>query len=520
MHVHILSAYQQLLKERPLFRLRKEPSIVSKGKASREQEKTQVEALRFAEPSIVEDINQFINLQRDITSKEPTRVTEDRQTEIVPVATQTPELKSPKALSATAKSTRNLRQNLIKTVTVEASKSSINLDTLVRNETMPDIFEDKMPGFTPAMVGGMPMRVDAGDKYKVERTFTPLVSRRSKVGSLKEYLLTEITTYEEKKTGERFFKISLRTGKDAAALKARPKEVVFLLDCSKSIEDERLKGFQEGIEYAIKNLNPADRFNVIAFKDGIIRFKESPVPVNKENIAQAIKFTNSFVPGKKTDTYNALYKAIDIDSPFSPSYVMILSDGRPTQGIVDSGKLIREISDENKGKISIFAYSGGSWVNRYLLDFISYKNRGWSEYSYRTHFIADNFKNMYKKIRNPVLVNIRFHVSGVKDNDVFPKMLPDFFRDAEFTLYGRYEKGEPLVLQLLGDLENETHEFIVEANLDEAKPGDNSIAYNWALNKIYYLIGLLQNDENNAQIIQRIKELSQKFSIETPYIKF
>ncbi|MFC1808166.1 hypothetical protein ACFL0T_07390 [Candidatus Omnitrophota bacterium] len=171
----------------------------------------------------------------------------------------------------------------------------------------------------------------------------------------------------------------------------------------------------------------------------------------------------------------------------------------------------------NNGKRPIFAFSGGSRVNRYFLDFISYKNRGWTEYAYHNYKIAKHIANMYEKIKDPLLLNLRYRASGINSEDIVPKALPDFFKNAEFALFGRYKDENEFSLQLLGDLNEQTNEFIVVGSLKDASKGSVDIAKGWAFNKIYYLIGLLEYDKDNKDIIDEINSLSERFGIETPY---
>ena len=230
-----------------------------------------------------------------------------------------------------------------------------------------------------------------------------------------------------------------------------------------------------------------------------------------------MRFVEALTAGEKTDAYTALYKTIQEKHLRRPSYLIFLSDGRPTKGVVDSRRLINEVSALNQGKVVIFSFSGGTRVNRYLLDFLAYKNRGWAEYSYRTHLIGETLAQFYDKIRDPILLNPRYYVSGLDQENIYPKILPDFFRNTEFTLYGRYTDATTFSLQVLGDRNGKTREFFMKGSLADAKEGGEDIARGWAFNKIYHLISQLRYGGDNSKIIAEIRTLSRKFHIKTPY---
>ena len=263
--------------------------------------------------------------------------------------------------------------------------------------------------------------------------------------------------------------------------------------------------------------NKGDYFNIGAFKRKILWFRPHSVRSDKSSIKAAKAFVDRLIVKQKTNAYNAFYQSIKIKKTIDPSYIIFFSDGRPTEGETNALKIVSEISHLNKGERPIFAVSGGMGVNRYFLDFIAYKNRGWAEYTNRTHMIEKQIVALYNKIMSPLLLHLRYHISGLDESQVYPKALPDFFRNAEFSLYGKYTDENKFSLQLLGDLKNEENEFIVVGNLDKAAKGGEDIARNWAFNKIYYLIGLLEYGQENDEIKKEINRLCTKFNIRTPY---
>ncbi|MCK5580386.1 MAG: VWA domain-containing protein [Candidatus Omnitrophica bacterium] len=399
----------------------------------------------------------------------------------------------------------------------EESYSNLKKDLAVNGIT--EDFLDKMPGFTPALPQkGYQQSKSGQGAMSVKRKHAPLIKRTTTLDSLSDKLDFTLSTFHDRKDNQKYFQITIRTNQQAD-LPTLKKEVVFLVDSSSSIQTERMEEFKEGLRAFLAELNPDDIFNIIAFKEKIRPFQKKSVQPTETNIQDALKFVNNLKAAKKTNTYQALLKTMKKKTTRDPAYIILLSDGRPTKGMTDSQEMINKIAKKNKGKTSIFALSGGVHVNRYLLDFIAYKNRGWSEYAGRTHQIDDTLKNFSKKIKNPIILYLRYYISGVDMKETFPKSLPDLFRGAEFTLYGKYEKEDKVVMQLLGHVQNKTKEFIVEGNFNEAQDGDAQIAKNWAYNKIYHLIGLLKYNKNNASLLQEINQLAEKFDIKTPYQK-
>lgn len=332
-----------------------------------------------------------------------------------------------------------------------------------------------------------------------------------------EFIQVKVARYEDPADGEKYYRISIAPGKDADKLAVMPKEVIFLMDASLSIKKDRLDQFIRGIQYAVTNLNPGDRYNIYTFKDKITPLFPKPVEPTKESVKETIWALNKLEPSERTDIYEAFLESIQKKASMNPSYIIFLSDGRPTQGLTSTTRLITEIARINRKARSIFAFSGGARVNRYLLDFLAYQNRGWSEYALRTNEIKKRIAELYDKIRNPLLINVQYQLSGLKENQSFPRDLPDFYRDTEFVIYGKFTGEDKFSVRVVGEINGELKEFIFSRSLAEAEQGGRDIATNWAFNKFYHHVSRITIDGPNHEDERELEALSHKFSIQNPY---
>jgi Ca-activated chloride channel family protein len=311
--------------------------------------------------------------------------------------------------------------------------------------------------------------------------------------------------------------IKIFANKNAGQFTVMPKEILFTIDCSLSISPERLGEFKRGITYCLTNLNKDDLFNIVAFQDKALFFAEKSLKATPETIKQAERFVSELTSNRNTDVYGALEKIIKTPPARNPSNIILISDGRPTHGVVNSRELINSVTRLNDKVRPIFAYSGGAKVNRYLLDFIAYQNRAWSQFVKDRGKIHKGLGDFYAKIKDPIFLNLRYQLNGLNNDEVFPKSLPDFYRNAEFTLYGKYENENDFSMQLLGDVEGKTNELIFTRSLKEAPKGGPDIMKGYAFNKIYYLISQVATSDQSKEILKQIQELGQKYKVTTPY---
>lgn len=108
-------------------------------------------------------------------------------------------------------------------------------------------------------------------------------------------------------------------------------------------------------------------------------------------------------------------------------------------------------------------------------------------------------------------------MSGVNERDVFPKSLPDFYKNAEFTLYGSYADEDQFSMQLLGDIDGETHELVFTRSLKDAAKGNADIMKGYAFNRIYYLINRITSGGPKPEILKEIQDLGKRYGVTTPY---
>ena len=332
-----------------------------------------------------------------------------------------------------------------------------------------------------------------------------------------EYIVADVAIYKDPADGLKYFRITIMPGKDSDKFKVLSKEISFLIDCSLSINSDRMEEFKKGFSYCLDHLGKDDTFNVISFKESTQMLSPFPLANTPATIARAKHFIATLAPTNSTDVYSAFSDVIENPPAHLPSYIIFVSDGKPTAGIKDSRDIIARINRSNKGIRPIFSFSGGARTNRYLLDFIAYCNRGWAEYVDRAFYISGGLEKLFVKINDPILINLRYRFSGIATDEIYPKTLPDLYRGAAFTVFGRYDAENEFSMQLSGDTDKERIESIFSDAFANARQGSREIARQWALNKVYYMIGKLTEKKGDPELIKQIQELCAKFGIKTPY---
>jgi Ca-activated chloride channel family protein len=252
------------------------------------------------------------------------------------------------------------------------------------------------------------------------------------------------------------------------------------------------------------------------FRDNPTTFNTQRVEASASNKTAAIEFLKGVQSRGQTDVYNAIKPVLqEPPRPGIPGIVLLLSDGRPTAGVRDARTIINSLSSENELGNTIFAYGGGNTVDRYLLDLLALRNKGDSFVSKDISGISKDLPAFFGSFKEPLLVQLRTDFGNIDDSQVFPKAVPE----RAVTVYGRFDPAsqKEFAMRLTGEAEFQRKEVIFKADLSEAGSGQDDIARNWALNKVYYLIGEMCRVGEKPELLAEVRELSRTYGIKTSY---
>ncbi|MEM6856111.1 MAG: VWA domain-containing protein, partial [Planctomycetota bacterium] len=178
---------------------------------------------------------------------------------------------------------------------------------------------------------------------------------------------------------EGYFRVEITGKRSLRKLATMPKDVVFMVDTSRSIPQKTIEQITGAIRQSIRTMNDDDRFNLVFFSDQVRTFAGDPVPTTRENLEMADRWMRNVRARGQTDVNLALRQLLKRDLEPGRVYELILiSDGNPTLGVLDTRELINIITRENDLAASIYCVGIGRDQDNRLLDFLAYRNKGFS----------------------------------------------------------------------------------------------------------------------------------------------
>jgi len=374
-----------------------------------------------------------------------------------------------------------------------------------------DVRQARIPEPPPTKGGGAAPKLDY-----TEPQLDPIRVAKS----LEPFVQTEFRVYREAGSDKSFFRLAIRAKKDAELPVIR-KNVLLVVDISLSIAKDELEEVRKAARTYLTQLHPEDKLNVIRFSEEARGVFGDFVPPTPQNIEKALEFIKK-VPGQiKTDVYRVLHSIIlKIYSRYSPCHVFLVTDGKSTQGIRDTQRIVRDIAPVTRSNISIFTINIGKGGNRYLLDLVAYRSRGELLQIDDLDSTEAALVRFASRRDVPILMNLSVNYANLQADEIYPQILPNLYRGEDVEIYGRCEPGRKCAIQLYGQSAGgKWKRFLYPFSVSEVSDGKPEIAREWARGKIHYLVAKIAREGAERSTIDEILRLGEKHDLPVPVKK-
>jgi Ca-activated chloride channel family protein len=332
-------------------------------------------------------------------------------------------------------------------------------------------------------------------------------------GAIQDALLT----HRSDKGG--FFTMILQPPDRVAVEDVTPKELVFVLDTSGSMEGFPIEKAKETMKLALESLNPSDTFNLITFAgDTEILFPE-PVPATKVNMAKAHVFLSGRSGGGGTEMMTAIKAALEpSDNQKNVRIVCFMTDGY----VGNEMEIIAEVQKHPNARV--FGFGIGNSVNRFLLDKMAEAGRGEVEYVSLSDDGSAAARRFHQRVRNPLLTDISIDWNGLPVADVYPTRIPDLFSAKPVILSGRFIGPGNGTIRLKGKMAGNDFVREIPVSFPETMASHDVLSSLWARRRID---DLMAQDYNGAQrgnmqpdLKQTITQVGMEYRLMTQFTSF
>src|SRR5690606_21018218 len=139
---------------------------------------------------------------------------------------------------------------------------------------------------------------------------------------------SNLLTYENPDTHQGYFTLMIYPPQGLEALARRPMEMVFVIDCSGSMNGAPLKQAKAAVATALDRLEEGDTFQIIRFSDTSSQLGAKAEPATRQNLERARRYLVSLNRTGGTEMIEGVRAALDF--PHDPArlrFVSFLTDG-------------------------------------------------------------------------------------------------------------------------------------------------------------------------------------------------
>jgi Ca-activated chloride channel homolog len=332
-------------------------------------------------------------------------------------------------------------------------------------------------------------------------------------GSIQDALLT----HRSEKGG--FFTMILQPPDRVTAADVTPKELVFVLDTSGSMQGFPIEKAKETMKLALDSLYPSDTFNLITFAGDTEILFPKPVPATKVNLIKAQAFLSSRSGAGGTEMMTAIQAALEpSDNQDHIRIVCFMTDGY----VGNDMEIISEVQKHQNARV--FAFGIGSAVNRFLLDKIAEAGRGEVEYVSLSDDGSAAAKKFHERVRSPLLTDISIDWNGMPVTDVYPQRIPDLFSAKPLILSGRFTSPANGTIHLKGKVAGNDFARDIQVSFPETMAAHDVLSSLWARRRIDDLMsndyGGAQNGNMKPELKQTITQVGLEYRLMTQFTSF
>jgi len=314
---------------------------------------------------------------------------------------------------------------------------------------------------------------------------------------------------------ENFFLAMVEPPKSVAPAAIVPREYVFIVDISGSMDGFPLDTAKLLIRELVGGLRPADTFNLLLFAGDNTVLSPTSISATKPNIERALHTLSHYRGGGGTELLPALRRALSMPAEADRARTFVVI----TDGYVSVEREAFDLVATNLDKANLFAFGIGSGVNRYLIEGLARAGQGEPFVVLGPDMASREARRFMQMIEAPVLTRVKAHFEGLDVYDVEPIALPDVFAQRPVILFGKWRGAPAGKLILEGRAANGPYRTEIIVTPEQAREENAALRYLWARHRIASLTDQ-EHLEGGEDYRQAILDLGLEYNLLTQYTSF
>jgi Ca-activated chloride channel family protein len=293
----------------------------------------------------------------------------------------------------------------------------------------------------------------------------------------------------------------------AELIAPQPREVVFIIDTSGSMEGTSLVQAKAALLLGLEFLGQDDHFNLIRFSSGSRALFTESMPAYPSYLEEAADFIADLSASGGTVMAPALGMAMNLpEQPGLLRQIVFVTDG----SVGNEHELLLQIGEDLRDS-RLFTISIGSAPNTWFMRKSAEIGRGSHLHIGRLAEVEERISRLWARIENPAIQNIC--VDWGMDAEFYPEVVPDLYAGEPLWLFARLPR-EPLQVSICGELEGRYWEM---ESRQIPGQGNSDLATLWARSKIDALEDSRIFGQDPEAVRHDILTLALEFGVLTQY---
>ena len=314
---------------------------------------------------------------------------------------------------------------------------------------------------------------------------------------------------EEKESAQYLFLMVMPPEKQVVIDQHIPREMIFVMDVSGSMGGTSIRQAQKALIFALKRLQPEDRFNIITFNSLTDKLFSHAQPGTHHYIDKALDYVDGLKADGGTEIEPAILEALDGRINLGRiRQVVFLTDG-----CVGNEQALFKTIRERLGDSRVFTVGIGSAPNSYFMRNIAERGHGTFTYIGNVNEVRDRMEELFKKLEYPLLTDLHLSLPTNSDAELFPNPIPDLYLGEPVTVVARVN-DMPDTFQLTGNFGGQPW----QASFDIRNGGQGSgISILWARRKIKSLMDSLDGGADKDEVRKEVIDTALKHHLVSKY---
>jgi len=261
---------------------------------------------------------------------------------------------------------------------------------------------------------------------------------------------------------------------------SRGNEVLFLLDCSGSMQGDSIAQAQRALALCIRALAAHDSFNIVCFGSSFTSLWPAPRPYSQASLDEATQYIQQVQAALGgTEILAPLQHLLQMaPDPERPRQLLVLTDGE----VANEADVI-DLCGRYATTARVFAFGIGAGVSEHLIRGVARASHGAAEFIYPGERMEPKVLRMFGRVHTPAFKHVHIDWGGLEVEQA-PAACPPVFGGDSLTVFGRLKGGTTDKVILHAD----AHTWEVPITLAQPETG-GPIPILWARHRIRDLEG-------------------------------